>query len=94
LQKNYISTPMNAIAIERETNNYWNLLKHISKEVKVALISRLSASLIVEDDAEDSVDASQFSGIWSDEEYVDSEQIAQLVKSSRNFSRDINRLWP
>ena len=37
---------MTAIAVERETNNFWNLIRNADKKVKVALITRLSASLI------------------------------------------------
>ena len=39
---------MTAIALERETNNYWNLIKDVSAEIKLALITRLSSSLIYE----------------------------------------------
>ena len=39
---------MTAIVLERETNNYWKLIKNVSAEVKLALISRLSTSLISE----------------------------------------------
>ena len=39
---------MTTIALERETNNYWNLIKNVSTEVKLALISRLSNALISE----------------------------------------------
>ena len=39
---------MTAIALERETNNYWNLIKDVSVEIKLALISRLSSSLVYE----------------------------------------------
>ncbi len=39
---------MTAIVLERETNNYWELIKDVRAEVKLALISRLSASLISE----------------------------------------------
>ena len=39
---------MTAIVLEREANNYWNLIKDVSIEVKLALISKLSNSLIFE----------------------------------------------
>ena len=39
---------MTAIVLERETNSYWNLIKNVSMEVKLALISRLSNALINE----------------------------------------------
>ena len=40
---------MTAIALERETNNYWALIRDVSREVKLALISRLSIALIMEE---------------------------------------------
>ena len=43
---------MTAIALEKETQNYWNLLKDASNEVKIALISMLSSSMLPK--AEDS----------------------------------------
>ena len=36
---------MTAILLERETNNYWNLIKDAGNEVKLALIKRLSDAL-------------------------------------------------
>ena len=37
---------MTALALERETQNYWALLKDASDQVKLALISLLSSSLV------------------------------------------------
>ena len=37
---------MTTVVLERETNNYWELLKNLSAEVKLALIARLSNSLV------------------------------------------------
>ena len=39
---------MTAIAIERETSNYWSLIKNASTEIKLALIARLSNALVAE----------------------------------------------
>jgi hypothetical protein len=39
---------MTAIAIERETNSYWSLVKNASSEIKLALIARLSNALVTE----------------------------------------------
>ena len=39
---------MTTVALERETNNYWELIKNLSAEVKLALIARLSSSLVRE----------------------------------------------
>ncbi len=37
---------MTTVVLEKETNNYWELLKNLSAEVKLALIARLSNSLV------------------------------------------------
>ncbi len=39
---------MTTVVLEKETNNYWELLKNLSAEVKLALIARLSSSLVRE----------------------------------------------
>ena len=39
---------MTTAVLERETNNYWELLKNLSAEVKLALIAKLSGSLVRE----------------------------------------------
>ena len=39
---------MTAMVLEYETNNYWNLIKNVSTEIKLALISKLSNALISE----------------------------------------------
>ena len=39
---------MTTVALERETNDYWELIKNLSAEVKLALIARLSSSLVRE----------------------------------------------
>ena len=39
---------MTTAVLEKETNNYWELLKNLSAEVKLALIARLSNSLVRE----------------------------------------------
>lgn len=39
---------MTTAVLERETNSYWELIKDVSSEVKLALIAKLSSSLIRE----------------------------------------------
>ena len=43
---------METLTIEQETRNYWQLLKDVRDQVKLALISRLSSSLVREADVE------------------------------------------
>ena len=37
---------MTAIVLKRESDNYWNLIKDASNEVKLALIMRLCDALV------------------------------------------------
>lgn len=37
---------MTTAVLEKETNSYWELIKNLSTEVKLALIARLSSSLV------------------------------------------------
>ena len=37
---------MNTVALNRETSTYWEQVKDASQQVKLALISMLSASLV------------------------------------------------
>lgn len=39
---------MTTAVLERETNSYWELIKNVSSEVKLALIAKLSSSLVRE----------------------------------------------
>lgn len=84
---------MSTLTIEKETNNYWLLLKDISKEVKLALIAKLSASLVGNETKEEKkASASDFAGMWSDDEYLDSDEIIKILKSERRFNHDIEPL--
>ena len=47
---------MKTLTIEQETRNYWQLLKDVRDQVKIALISRLSSSLAVKADVENASD--------------------------------------
>lgn len=55
---------MTTVVLEKETNSYWKLLKNLSAEVKLALIVRLSGSLMreaVEDKSEADSPLTRFS---------------------------------
>ncbi len=43
-----IKKVMTTAVLEKETNSYWELIKNLSTEVKLALIARLSSSLVRE----------------------------------------------
>ena len=78
---------MTAIALERETNNYWNLIKDAGNEVKLALIKRLSDALAPAvaktKTKRKKLDANDYAGIWSDEEYMDADKLVKAIHDSR-----------
>lgn len=77
-----------AIAINT-TNNYWNILKFLSNDIKLQLIAKLSNSLVSSTKPE-KISASRFYGIWRDENFpMSSDELVKEVKASRKFRNDI-----
>lgn len=91
-----VSEDMTAMVLERETNNYWNLIKGAGNEVKLALIKRLTDDLMPavasQTKRTKKVKAADFAGIWSDEEYMEPEEIIKIIKSERKFKNQITPL--
>ena len=72
------------------TNNYWYLLKHLSSDVKLELIARLSKSLQNEkgDSKSENVSASSFYGVWKDSDFpMDADGMVSEIKNSRSSNR-------
>ena len=63
--------------------NYWNIIKHLDKKVKIDLIVMLTHSL--DDSAEKK---SVYYGIWGDDGYS-ADEFAKELKEARKFKRDI-----
>ncbi len=69
-------------------NIYWNMLKDLSSEVKLELISKLSTSLLVKEQTTENIGwASQFAGHWADNRDV--EEILDDIRSARTSNREI-----
>ena len=67
------------------TNNYWNLLKFLSDNIKLALIAKLSNSLVAKPKGR-KVSASDFYGVWNDADFdMSSDELVKEIKSSRTF---------
>jgi hypothetical protein len=77
-------------------NSYWDLLKHLSSDVKLELIARLSKSLLNENSAsrKENISASSFYGVWKDSDFpMDADAMVSEIKHSRVFKNDIDSLY-
>ena len=50
-----------------DSDTYWNMLKNLSSEIKLELISKLSASLLKKEALENAHWVSDFAGKWKDD---------------------------
>jgi hypothetical protein len=67
-----------------EADIYWNLLKGLSAKVKLALIAKLSSSLISKDETKtDKHWADSFVGKWQDTRSA--EEMVADIRNSRSF---------
>lgn len=82
LQQIYMNTTT-SVSI---TNNYWNILKHLSDDIKIDLITLLSTSL--KNKAHKSVSASDFYGSWGNDN-IGTEEFVRELRESRKFSHEI-----
>ena len=70
---------------------YWNILKNLSDNVKLELISLLSDSLLQREvKAKDEHWADQFAGLWRDDRTTES--IIKDIRTSRTKNRVIESL--
>lgn len=65
---------------------YWNMLKDLSSEIKLDLISRLSASLLKRE-TDETHWASEFAGQWKDDRSAD--EIVADIREARTSNREI-----
>ena len=77
------TTPQNTV------NSYWNIVKHLSPDAKIDLITLLTQSL--KNTAPRHVQAKKYYGVWGDDGMTDEGFISEL-KSLRSFNRDIIEL--
>ncbi len=68
---------------------YWNMVKHLSVNEKIDLITLLSQSLKTISPTK--VSAKKYYGIWGDDGMTDDEFVYEM-KSMRNFNRNIVEL--
>jgi hypothetical protein len=79
---------MTAIALKRETDTYWNLIKDAGNEVKLALIKKLSDALkpavAEKKQRKKKYTADDFAGMWTDEYFMDVDELNKLIRDERH----------
>lgn len=80
---------MRTTAILPESNDYWNIIKDVSDEVKLDLIARLSNSLLRPRVKRNVRSASSFYGVWKDADSMDADSLTKEIRESRRFKDDI-----
>lgn len=80
---------MRTIAILPESNDYWNIIKDVSDEVKLDLITRLSHSLLHRTAKIKVRSASSFYGVWKDVDAMDADCLTEEIRKSRRFKDDV-----
>ena len=95
LQRQNYKKPMTAIALKQETDNYWELIKGASNEVKQALVKRLNNALrtTVTNKSKRKYTADDFAGIWSDEEFMDADELVKTIRDARHVKSSRNTCW-
>ena len=87
---NKIKIVMEATVRSRRTaDNYWNIIRHLSPDAKLDLISMITKSL--KKTTPKRVLAKKYYGIWGDDGMSDDEFVKEL-KSLRSFNREIIEL--
>ena len=76
---NTTATLSHSKAVDADT--YWNMLKNLSSEIKLELISKLSASLLNKEALENAHWVSDFAGKWKDERSA--EEIVADMREAR-----------
>ena len=74
---------------KHRANTYWNMVKHLSPDVKIELITLLSQSLRTK--KAHRISAQKYYGVWGDDGMSDEEFLDEL-KRMRNFKRELIEL--
>lgn len=88
---------MTAIALKRETDTYWNLIKDAGNEVKLALIKKQSDALqpavAEKKPRKKKYTADDFAGMWTDEYFMDVDELNRMIRDGRHVSSNRDKVW-
>ncbi len=88
---------MTALVLKKESDDYWNLIKDASNEVKLVLIKRLSDALrpavAKKKGKRKKYTADDFAGIWDDEHFMAAEDINKAIRDARHVKSSRDDFW-
>ena len=88
---------MTAITLKQETESYWNLIKDAGNEVKLALIKKLSdavrPAVAEKKSRKKKYTADDFAGMWSDEYFMDADELNKLIRDGRHVKSNRDKIW-
>ena len=80
---------------KRPITHYWSLVKDMDDSQKLQLITMLAESVkpvVTEPKKAKKLDIDDFFGVWSDEEYMDADELVKHLKDARHF-KDRSLFW-
>lgn len=88
---------MTAITLKQETDSYWDLIKDAGNEVKLALIKKLSDAVMTavaeKKPRKKKYTADDFAGMWSDEYFMDVDELNKLIRDGRHVKSNRDKIW-
>lgn len=77
-------------------SHYWGLVKNMDDSQKMQLVTMLVNSVKPVkgkgDKPKRKLDARDYAGIWSDEEYMDADKLVDAIHNARHF-KDRTKFW-
>lgn len=76
-------------------SHYWSLVKDMDDSQKLQLVTMLVNSVkpaSAEGRTKRKLDARDYAGIWSDDEYMDADELVDAIHSARHF-KDRTKFW-
>lgn len=74
-------------------SHYWGLVKDMDDSQKLELVTMLVSSVkTVKAEPKKKLDACDYAGIWSDEEYMDADEMVKGMHNARHF-KDRTKFW-
>lgn len=74
-------------------SHYWGLVKDMDDSQKLELVAMLVSSVKpAKTKSKKKLDACDYAGIWSDEEYMDADELVKGIHDARHF-KDRTKFW-